>query len=65
MTDIIKQTSPTAMFTTTPSQKKGARSDRFIDPRPSEMAPVDNALFADQVKNTPASKKKILFIAEY
>lgn len=65
MTDINKQTSPTAMFTTTPSQKKGAKSDRFIDANPSEMVSVGNALLADQIKNTPASKNNILFIAEY
>lgn len=64
MTGISKQTSPTATFIATPSQKKGARSDRFIDPKPSETVPVHDALLADQIKNTPASKKKILFVAE-
>ena len=62
--DISKQTSPTAMFTTTPSQKRSLKSDRFMDAKPSETVPVDNPFLADQRQNMPASKKMILFTAE-
>jgi hypothetical protein len=64
MKDISKQNSPAAKLRIMPSQKKEARSDRLMDTKPRETVPVVNALLADQIKNMPPTKNKILFIAE-
>jgi len=52
------------MFSAMPNQKRGATSDRLIDPSFNETVPVDNPLLTSQRHNIPSNRKVNLPIPE-